>query len=343
MTLLKNDLKGTEQMKNIKRFAVLLLAAALMLSLAGCSASDYKAAGELYTSGDYKAAAEKYAALGDYKDSAALAVKSDYMYAREIYFAGAYAEAAEAFNALGDYEDSAEMAKECIYKLAVSNYNEGRYAEAIDVFLEIEGYSDSSDYISRAREAIVRESVLGEWRCVYPLGGMFEDGFGMASELKPSDYFDLSVFEAQFILTVNDDGSYSIDVDRDAYNSSLDEFSAGLKAGMPQMLLDSVKESLAEAGFTLDDVVKELGVGSVDEAMDILVASTLGMSTDDFVDVVIESFGAEEAFKDFPESGTFTVSGTSVTFTGQGTAEYDAVQETLTIPDDDFGDMVFTR
>jgi tetratricopeptide (TPR) repeat protein len=95
----------------MKRILSILLALAMVFSLAGCTASDYKAAVKTMESGDYAAASAAFKALGDYEDSAALAQQCDYLLATELYNSGDYAAALAAYEALGDYEDSADLAR----------------------------------------------------------------------------------------------------------------------------------------------------------------------------------------------------------------------------------------
>lgn len=85
----------------------------------------------------YRESASRFAALGDYKDSAALCAEaesaiSDYFDAQKkgaydaaaaLLEGGNYLEARDAFNALGEYKDSADMAKESIYQRAVALCN----------------------------------------------------------------------------------------------------------------------------------------------------------------------------------------------------------------------------
>ena len=323
------------KMKNIKRIAAIALAAVLMLSLAGCSASDYKAAGELYQNGDFKAASEKYAALGDYKDSAALAVDSDYMYARELYYAGAYEAAAEAFIALGDYSDSKDMKTECVYNLAVETFKAEKYADAIEIFLEVEDYKDSEDYITKAREAIIRQSVLGEWQCEQDLSEeyteAFSDGFALTNDSDPSEYFDFSGYSVRFLLTLNEDNTYTLDIDKAAYDESLAKLGEELKKGMAKMIEDMLMEEAEAYGYTMNTLLAELGAGSVEELIDLVFRSEFGLDLDGFVETVMAAANAENEYADYPKTGSFTVSGTTVTLTeDEITAEYNAVLELLT-------------
>ena len=302
-------------MKNFKRILSIALAALLMLSLTACSASDYKAAGALYQAGDYKAAAGKYAALGDYKDSAELAVKS-------------------------------------VYDFAVETFQADKYAESIELFLQVEDYQDSEDYITRAREAIVRQSVLGEWKCDLDVSAeyaeSFSDGFSLTNDSDPSEYFDFSGASVRYLLTLNEDDTYILDVDKAAYDESLKVIGEKLKSGMVKMIEDEVMAEAEAAGFTMDDLLAELGVESITDLINMVFQSEFGMDLDGFIEFVMSTGGAEEEYADYPKTGSFTVSGTTVTLTeDEVTAEYNAIQELLTaaipVSDSVFQTLEFAR
>lgn len=111
----KTVYKGWEIVKKtLKQLSLVLLIAALMLTVTGCGAlvskaPDYEAATQLMENGDYAAASEIFKALGRYKGSADLAKECDYMAAMNAYDAGDYDKAMVLFHALGDYKDSTAM------------------------------------------------------------------------------------------------------------------------------------------------------------------------------------------------------------------------------------------
>ena len=99
--------------KTIKKLALILLIAALMLTVTGCGANDYQTAVQLMGSGDAAAASAAFKALGDYKDSAALASACDYSIAADACLAEDYEQARALFAALGDYKESASLVTAC--------------------------------------------------------------------------------------------------------------------------------------------------------------------------------------------------------------------------------------
>ncbi len=81
-------------------------------------ARDYKDAVALMDAGDYAYASDLFTALGNYKDSAALAAacnnERDYQQAADAYGEGLYFTAYRGFSALGSYKDSATRMAACI-------------------------------------------------------------------------------------------------------------------------------------------------------------------------------------------------------------------------------------
>ena len=94
--------------KTIKKLALILLTAALMLTVTGCGANDYQTAVQLMGSGDAAAASAAFKALGDYKDSAALASACDYSIATDAYLAEDYEQARALFAALNVRGDAGD-------------------------------------------------------------------------------------------------------------------------------------------------------------------------------------------------------------------------------------------
>jgi hypothetical protein len=85
---------------------------ALCLLLGGCAATDYRRAGELYAAGELEAALAAYEALGNYKDSAAQAVRIRYDLGTAAMAAEDWETAAAYFRDL-HYNDSEALLEKC--------------------------------------------------------------------------------------------------------------------------------------------------------------------------------------------------------------------------------------
>ena len=149
--------------KTIKKLALILLTAALMLTVTGCGANDYQTAVQLMGSGDAAAASAAFKALGDYKDSAALASACDYSIATDAYLAEDYEQARALFAALGDYKESASLVTVCDYAIAQNTYDAGEYAHAAELFTALGDYKNSAALAAQAGDRAFAEKLLGSW------------------------------------------------------------------------------------------------------------------------------------------------------------------------------------
>ena len=132
---------------------VIILAAFVALAVTRSPQWRYDQAMGLMETEKYQLAAHRFDALGDYSDSAAMALRCRYLQAEALMDAGRYQEAIEQFTALGSHGNSGEKILECRYLQAEALLNEGRFQEATDSFKALEGYKDSAD---RVRECTYR-------------------------------------------------------------------------------------------------------------------------------------------------------------------------------------------
>lgn len=146
--------------KTIKKLALILLTAALMLTVTGCGANDYQTAVQLMGNGDAAAASAAFKALGDYKDSAALASACDYSIATDAYLAEDYEQARALFAALGDYKESASLVTACDYAIAQNTYDAGEYAHAAELFTALGDYKNSAALAAQAGDRVFAEKLL---------------------------------------------------------------------------------------------------------------------------------------------------------------------------------------
>lgn len=94
-----------------KRIIALFTAVLLLLSLAGCSGSEYRKAKSLYKKGEYAAAQELFQALGEYKDAPDMVQKCRMGSADLLMQQGDYAGAAQCYEQLGNYENCAALGR----------------------------------------------------------------------------------------------------------------------------------------------------------------------------------------------------------------------------------------
>ena len=97
-------------------------------------------------SNQYDAAREQFLAIGDYRDSADMALECDYRAALSALNGGNFSSlqtAWQGFDALGDYKDSALKAQEARYTYAEKKLAAGSWEEAIALYEEVPSYADA--------------------------------------------------------------------------------------------------------------------------------------------------------------------------------------------------------
>ena len=300
--------------KTIKNLALVLLIAALMLTVTGCSASDYKTATQLMKSGDAAAASEMFKALGDYKDSAALAVACDYAVAKNTYDAGEYEKAAELFTALGDYEDSAALASQAADK-------------AIAQKLVGEWFSAEDD---------VTDLILDE--IIYSVSGDAD-----AEELFAN--MDFGKLTLRYRISFTEKGTFSLETDEEAASALVNKILNSFSDGVYAYMIDVFTQAAEENGTTLESLMSDYGCDNFDDFF--VVAA--GESFTDFIASFLSEDDLMAMTAQSAVNGVYTVeNGTVELCYGKGGAsyiEYDAETDTFLLTGGDLAttNLAFSR
>ena len=300
--------------KTIKNLALVLLIAALMLTVTGCSASDYKTATQLMKSGDAAAASEMFKALGDYKDSAALAVACDYAVAKNTYDAGEYEKAAELFTALGDYEDSAALASQAADK-------------AIAQKLVGEWFSAEDD---------VTDLILDEM--IYSVSGDAD-----AEELFAN--MDFGKLTLRYRISFTEKGTFSLETDEEAASALVNKILNSFSDGVYAYMIDVFTQAAEENGTTLESLMSDYGCDNFDDFF--VVAA--GESFTDFIASFLSEDDLMAMSAQSAVNGVFTVENGTVELSyGKGGAsyiEYDAETDTFLLTGGDLAttNLAFSR
>ena len=300
--------------KTIKNLALVLLIAALMLTVTGCSASDYKTATQLMKSGDAAAASEMFKALGDYKDSAALAVACDYTVAKNTYDAGEYEKAAELFTALGDYEDSVALASQAADK-------------AIAQKLVGEWFSAEDD---------VTDLILDE--IIYSVSGDAD-----AEELFAN--MDFGKLTLRYRISFTEKGTFSLETDEEAASALVNKILNSFSDGVYAYMIDVFTQAAEENGTTLESLMSDYGCDNFDDFF--VVAA--GESFTDFIASFLSEDDLMAMSAQSAVNGVFTVENGTVELSyGKGGAsyiEYDAETDTFLLTGGDLAttNLAFSR
>lgn len=141
----------------MKKAICMVCVLAICLALAGCDSSQYKKATSLYEAGDFEAAASLFEELGDYENSAEMALACKYTYAAQLLENGDYDAAKEIFEKLDNYADSKNFCKECDYQKAEDAFASGDYETAISLYELNPTYLDSEMKITNAKRELMYE------------------------------------------------------------------------------------------------------------------------------------------------------------------------------------------
>lgn len=323
----------------MKKTIALILIVAMVASLTGCAASDYKKATASMADGDYAAALEMFEALEDYKDSAEQAQECSYQLALKEMNAGNYAAAQAAFEAISDYSDSAAKALESAYQLALEAFNSGDFQSALAKFEAIAEYSDSAQYITKAENEILKAAVLGEWAT--EKFNISPRIFEVAMSTMDTSLFDptiLNSFSAPLdltlVLTFEEDGTMTTHSEVDP--AQIDGFIDAYIDLMYQVVESALEISCQQEGITMQDVYNFYQVSTPSE----LFTMYLGMSVEDLVDSIglREMLGAASTKETSIVYGVYLIEDGSLIVKqsgGKDTCSYDAASDTLTVDSGD--------
>ena len=300
--------------KTLKKISLVLLIAALMLTVTGCSASDYKTATQLMESGDAAAASEMFKALGDYKDSAALANECDYTVAKDTYNAGEYEKAAELFAALGDYEDSEAMAIQAgDHALAQKLVGEWFSAEA-----------DVTDLFTDA----IYSTVSGDAEAEALFASM-----------------DFGKLTLRYRITFTEKGTFSAEADEKAMSALVNNILNIFTDGVYSYMIDAFTQTAEENGMTLESLMSAYGCNTFDD----FFAVAAGESFSDFISSFLTKDDLMAMNEQSAINGVFTVENGTIELSygkdGTGCVEYDASSDTVLLTDGDIAitNLAFSR
>lgn len=336
--------------KTIKKLALMLLIAALLLTMTACSATDYKTATQLMESGDAAAAAEMFKALGDYKDSAAQATACDYTVAKNTYNTGEYEQARTLFTALGDYEDSAERVTACDYALAQSAYDAGEYEKAAELFAALGDYEDSAAMAVQSGDKALAGKLLGSWVSnELDITDFITQALYAAIDDEESfnalmDCMDLGALTLKYSLDFTDKGTFVMSADNESAASLIDTFYTAFTDGLVIYLEKEIQQDADANGYSVDDLLQAYGCTTMRELIDAM----LEMSLDDFMAELLSKESLQELIDDSTVNGVYSVENGAIYLTigkDQSVAVYDESSDTFSLVDEEIAGtaIVFSR
>ena len=304
--------------KTIKKLALILLTAALMLTVTGCGANDYQTAVQLMGSGDAAAASAAFKALGDYKDSAALASACDYSIATDAYLAEDYEQAralfaAELFTALGDYKNSAALA-------------------------------------AQAGDRVFAEKLLGSWVSnEMDVSSIFIDSLYDAIDDDESskallDCMELGALPLKYTIEFTGEGTFLLAADSESAAAMIDTFYTAFTDGLTAYLEKEIEQDAANNGYTVEGLMQTYGCTTTRELIDAM----LEMPLEDFMASLLPKETLKELLDSGTVNGVYAVKNGEIVLTigkTQSSAVYDEAAGTLSVVDEDIAGtaIVFSR
>lgn len=336
--------------KTIKKLALILLTAALMLTVTGCGANDYQTAVQLMGSGDAAAASTAFKALGDYKDSAALASACDYSIATDAYLAEDYEQARALFAALGDYKESASLVTACDYAIAQNTYDAGEYAHAAELFTALGDYKNSAALAAQAGDRVFAEKLLGSWVSnEMDVSSIFIDSLYDAIDDDESskallDCMELGALPLKYTIEFTGEGTFLLAADSESAAAMIDTFYTAFTDGLTAYLEKEIEQDAAKNGYTMEGLMQTYGCTTTRELIDAM----LEMPLEDFMASLLPKETLKELLDSGTVNGVYAVKSGEIVLTlgkTQSSAVYDEAAGTLSVVDEDIAGtaIVFSR
>ena len=336
--------------KTIKKLALILLTAALMLTVTGCGANDYQTAVQLMGSGDAAAASAAFKALGDYKDSAALASACDYSIATDAYLAEDYEQARALFAALGDYKESASLVTACDYAIAQNTYDAGEYAHAAEIFTALGDYKNSAALAAQAGDRVFAEKLLGSWVSnEMDVSSIFIDSLYDAIDDDESskallDCMELGALPLKYTIEFTGEGTFLLAADSESAAAMIDTFYTAFTGGLTAYLEKEIEQDAAKNGYTMEGLMQTYGCTTTRELIDAM----LEMPLEDFMASLLPKETLKELLDSGTVNGVYAVKNGEIILTigkMQSSAVYDEAAGTLSVVDEDIAGtaIVFSR
>ena len=312
--------------KTIKKLALILLTAALMLTVTGCGANDYQTAVQLMGSGDAAAASAAFKALGDYKDSAALASACDYSIATDACLAEDYEQARALFAALGDYKESASLVT------------------------ALGDYKNSAALAAQAGDRVFAEKLLGSWVSnEMDVSSIFIDSLYDAIDDDESskallDCMELGALPLKYTIEFTGEGTFLLAADSESAAAMIDTFYTAFTDGLTAYLEKEIEQDAANNGYTMEGLMQTYGCTTTRELIDAM----LEMPLEDFMASLLPKETLKELLDSGTVNGVYAVKSGEIVLTigkTQSSAVYDEAAGTLSVVDEDIAGtaIVFSR
>ena len=248
--------------------------------------------------------------------------------------------------ALGDYKDSAELADECGYQLAKAAYDSRDYETAAGLFDKLGSYKNSAELKQNCDDNLLRAKLVGKWvsgnvdiaEMVQTVFDALSGSMDVAALSANCDFSScVLVLKAEF----TDSGTFILGYDASAF---VDPFHAALRDGFQITMEDTLRQSLADNGISMEEAEAYYGTSDIDE----MFAAEMGISIGDYFDSLVSRDALVSMYDSMSFTGAYSVENGDITLTfgtESETAAYDSSSDSFSMSGEGLteGEITFTR
>lgn len=248
--------------------------------------------------------------------------------------------------ALGDYKDSAELADECGYQLAKAAYDSRDYETAAGLFDKLGSYKNSAELKQDCEDNLLSAKLVGKWvsgsvdiaELVQAVFDALSGSMDVTALAANCDFSScVLVLKAEF----TDSGTFILGYDASAF---VDPFLAALKDGFQITMEDTLRQSLADNGISMEEAEAYYGTSDIDE----MFAAEMGISIGDYFDSLVSRDALVSMYDSMSFTGAYSVENGDITLTfgtESETAAYDSDSDSFSMSGEGLteGEITFTR
>lgn len=164
------------------------------------------------------------------------------------------------------------------------------------------------------------DALLGTWEGEVNYASYFNQGLAESAGEALSQYWQVDEFNLTLVMTFREDGTYSMAVDQEKLDASLEQLKQVLTAGMTEYMEDLIAASGTE--MTVDELLESLGI-SIEDLLDGAIS-----------DEVINALVAECTFDgnyDAKDGKLYTSAGLEYSIDEGLYETYEVTEDTLTL------------
>ena len=121
-----------------------------------------------------------------------------------------------------------------------------------------------------------KETLVGTWNATIDIAEVYNAEIAAAGDTTMAEYLSVDSFAIPLVMTFNEDGTYSLTVDKEGMDAAMNGLIEDMKVGLEKYFNDyfssmgleiDVDEALAASGMSLDALVEEMKAEIMPEDM----------------------------------------------------------------------------